>query len=491
VYAALMKRYLLAGNGINIQHGGYDCCNAAIILRALKCFKDPNFPKHIITDDPIEAKCYIGYLFLEIPRIIKGGYDRYTNSTTERESLEEFKNKYGDKKSLRITQVGFEDYYLIHDLLCHSIGIVNPERYVVREALKCCFLNAIYDNGKINILSDKFSPEFVSWLKEFDSIFTTNYDTNIEAAAGVPVLHLHGDFVTRSAVYNPDSFRNKLSDHPYKGAVIDEDYAHLYSTALTTYSGDYKQYSMQEGELANSAVEKMAIGYKDNPTVHDDVETWEGDRNVLVARMRESIILKCDNPDLKFEEPYPIQPLRDIDGELIILGLSPYNDRHLFKIINDSKVERCTFYFYDDSEQNIIKALLSNIDVQFEDVWKFWGMKSAAKSKGKATKGKRIFFKDISRARFHDYAESYRALSGSIMSDADMVRQFNTVPYHMRTQICRRIKEMEVERGRVFDQQFVLNMVDVHILAEEFSIDPAVVCCVGVDRGKNEFIRLR
>lgn len=276
-----MKQNLLVGNGINIQHGGYEFCNAAIILRALKCFKDSNFPKHIITDDPIEAKCYMGYLFIEIPRIIKGGYDRYTNSSTERDSLEEFKNKYKDKKSLKITDVGFEDYYLIHDLLCHRIGIVNPEMYTVREALRCCFLNAIYDNGEVNTLSVKYSHEFIAWLQEFDCIFTTNYDTNIEEAAKVPVLHLHGDFVTRSAVYDPDSFRNQLSDHPYEGAAIDEDYAHLYSTALTTYSGNYKQYSMQEGELANAAVMKMAIAYKENPTVHDDIDSWENDRNAL------------------------------------------------------------------------------------------------------------------------------------------------------------------------------------------------------------------
>ena len=489
-----MKRYLLVGNGINIQHGGYGFSNSSIILRTLNCFKDPNFPKHIITDDPIEAKCYIGYLFLEIPRIIRGGYDRYA-STTERDSLKEFKNKYKDKRTLKITDVGFEDYYLIHDLLCHRIGIINPERYMVREAIKCCFLNAIYDNGRVNTLSDKYSTELIAWLQGFDAIFTTNYDTNIEMATGILVFHLHGDFVARRAVYDPDSFRNLLSDHPYADSVIDEDYAHLYSTALTTYSGDYKQYSMREGELANDAVEMMANAYKENQAVRDDVDSWEGERNILVARMRESIILKCENPDLRFAEPYPIQPLRDMDGELIILGLSPYNDRHLFKIINESKVKQCTFYFYDEAEQDIIKALLPNIDVQFEDVRKFWESKNEVKintkARAKVSKGKRIVFKDISRAGFQDIAECHRALSGSIINDADMVRQFNAIPYHERTQICRRIKELETERGREPDQQFVLSIVDIHILAEEFNIDPAVVCCVGVDGGRNEFIRLR
>lgn len=488
-----MNRYLLTGNGINIQHGGYDCCNASIVLRTLECFKDPNFPKHIITDDPIEAKCYIGYLFLEIPRIIRGGYDRYATSTTERESLEEFKSKYRDKKTLKITDIGFEDYYLIHDLLCHRIGIMNPERYMVREALKCCFLNAIYDNGKVNILNDKYSPEFIVWLQGFDAIFTTNYDTNIEMATGVSVFHLHGDFITRRSVYNPGSFRNLLSDHPHAHTIIDEDYSHLYSTALTTYSGDYKQYSMQEGELANAAVEKMAIVYKENSTIHDDIDSWENDRNVLVKRMRESIIVKCENPDLRFAEPYPIQPLRDMEGELTILGLSPFNDRHLFKIINEAKIGQCIFYYYDLSEQDIIKKLLSKIEVQFVDVRKFWKSKNYVTpiSRTKVSKRKRMVFKDITREEFHHFAECHRALSGSIMSDADMVHQFNATPYHIRNQIYRQIKELQVERNREPDQQFVLTVVDIHILAEKFKIDPAVVCCIGVDHGRNEYIRLK
>lgn len=481
---------LLIGNGVNIQHGGYDFGNAAIILITLKCFKDANFPTHILTNDPIEAKCYIGYLFLEIKRVLAGKYDHYTNCTTEREALKEFKNKYKDRTSLKITDIGFEDYYLIHDLLCHRIGIDNPERYTVREAVKWCFLNAIYDGGKVNTAHNNYSAEFIEWLDSFDQIFTTNYDNNIESATGKAVFHLHGDFFTRSAVYFPDSFRNQLSDHPYESCNIDENYSHLYSTALTTYSGDYKQYVMQESELANAAVEKMATAYVENPIVQQDVDSWDNDRNELVAKMRESILLKIENPDLKFQEPYPIQPLRDMTGELVILGLSPFNDKHLFEIINGSAISKCTFYYYDEKEKDIISSLLSNFDIRFEDVRTFWRASVSAKTAPKK-KDKRITFKYITRTDFHRFAECYRGLSASILSDNDILRQFNETAYHIRVQICNRIKELKVEREYVVDQQFVLSIVDLHIIAEEFNVDPAVVCCVGVDQCKNEYIRIR
>lgn len=484
-----MIRNLVIGNGINIQHGGFDFSNTAIILRTLKCFKDPNFPKHILTDDPIEAKCYIGYLFLEIPRILSGDYDALANCSAERSSLYEFKTKYSNKASLKITDIGFEDYYLIHDLLCHRIKMGNPERYIVRESVIWCFLNAIYDNGNVNSLSDKYSEGFIRWMNAFDNIFTTNYDVNIEKATGRSVLHLHGDFVTRKSIYNPDSFRNQLSDHPIKKCVIDENYAHLYSTALSTHCGDYKRYSMDEGELANTAVEKMAIAYESNPLVRADVDSWENDRNELVARLRESILFKVENSTLKFDEAYPIRKITDMNGELIILGLSPYNDRHLFDIINKSNISKCSFYFYDESECDVIKGLLSNKVVDFEDVKKFWGV---SKSDSKKTSSKkRIVFKDVSRSDFNKFADCYRELSKSIMNDNAIVRQFNRTPYDIRAKVCNQIKEMKVERDREISQQFVLNIVDIHIIAAEFNLDPAVVCCIGVDNCKNEFIRLR
>lgn len=481
---------LLVGNGVNIQHGGYDFGNEAIILRTLKSFENPNFPKHIIASDPIEIKCYIGYLFLEIEKLLDGRYNTYTTSTVERQSLEEFKNKYKDKKSLKITDIGFEDYYLIHDLLCHKVKVGNPERYIIREALKGCFLNSIYDGGRVNTTHLNYSSAFIEWLTNYNQIFTTNYDNNIELATGKAVFHLHGDFFNRSAIYMKDSFRNQLSDCPYDKCVIDETYSHLYSTALTTYSGDYKQYSMDQGEMVNSAVEKLAIGYIENLIIKRDVDSWENDRNSLVARLQESILLKVNNPDLKFQEPYPIRPLREMIGELAILGLSPYNDRHLFKIINDSALTKCTYYYHSEKERSIISSLLTKFDVNFEDSRSLWEKGNYYKIKSKNI-NKRIKFKPTSRYSFKQIADLYRSLSASIMSDFDIINQFNGIDYSKRVKIYNRIKELEVQKDRIIDQQFVLNIIDLHIIAAEFNIDPAVVCFVGTDQCKNEFIRLK
>lgn len=65
-----------------------------------------------------------------------------------------------------------------------------------------------------------------------------------------------------------------------------------------------------------------------------------------------------------------------MQGELIIFGLSPYNDYHLFEMIDNASIEKCVFYYYDESECQRIKQLLSNLQFQnklfFESTKEFW-----------------------------------------------------------------------------------------------------------------------
>lgn len=112
---------LLVGNGINIQFNKTDYTTQQIVLRILKNCDRDDFPSHIIVNFPYLLKNYIGQLFLEARDILEDKYDNFTNCTAEDESLKSFKKQYADKiDTLRITDIGFEDYYLIHDLVCHK-----------------------------------------------------------------------------------------------------------------------------------------------------------------------------------------------------------------------------------------------------------------------------------------------------------------------------------------------------------------------------------
>ena len=368
---------ILVGNGINIQYDNTNYTTKNIVLRMLTDLDSEDYPCDYIVDDPMLLKSYMGKLFLAAREAIDGEFDRYTTCTAERDGLKDFKDRYNDKKkSLRIADIGFEDYYLIHDLLCHKIGIHNPEQFTIREALKMAYFHSIYNHGNLNLLYQQYDDKLAVFLKTFDNIFTTNYDSNLESVTGKKIYHIHGQFDRLSETYNSSSFRNHLNDNPLEGIKNEPEYQYLHSTALSTYCGDYKKYQINQNALANEAVKKMVTGYQTIESVRKDVDSWEYVDNQLTVNLGQAIKLKVANPDLHFQEDYSIKEFQEITGELSIFGLSPYNDYHLFEIINNAALEKCIFYYYNASECERIKLLLSQLNAEkkltFQSVKKFW-----------------------------------------------------------------------------------------------------------------------
>lgn len=368
---------LLVGNGINIQFNKKDYTTQQLVLRILKNCDREDFPSHIIVNFPYLLKNYIGQLFLEARDILEDKYDSYTNCFAEVESLKSFKKRYKDKINiLRITDIGFEDHYLIHDLVCHKTNTQNPKQYYIREAMRIAYLYAIYNDGKINTLYQEYPRKFIDYLIGFDNIFTTNYDLNVELATQKQVYHIHGQFDKKSDVYLLNSFRNQLPDAPIKEIEIDENYFYLYSNALTTHSGAYKELQIKQISQANSVVEKMAMAYNNDPKIKQEVDSWTIEANKLTANMGYAIQLKAVNPSLTFSDNYHFDIFKNITGTLQILGLFPWNDFHIFESVNDSDIDKCVYYYFDESECDKIKELLPELNVQgkieFLSVKAFW-----------------------------------------------------------------------------------------------------------------------
>lgn len=368
---------LLVGNGINIQFNKTDYTSQQIVLRILKNCDRDDFPSHIIVNFPYLLKNYVGQLYLESRKIILGDYDNYTFGSAEKNSLVSFKKQYTDKiNMLRITDIGFEDYYLIHDLVCHKMKVYNPEQFYIRESMKVAYLYSIYNDGKINLLYKNYPRLFIEFLLKFDNIFTTNYDSNIELATGKEIFHIHGQFDKKSDVYIASSFRNQLPDAPIKEIDVDENYFYLYSNALTTHCGAYKEFQLKQHSQANSCVEKMALAYNTDSKIKQEVDGWIHNTNTLTANLGYAIQLKASNSSLTFTDNYHFDKFKSISGTLEILGLSPWNDFHIFESINLADLKECVYYFFDISECNIIRNILPTLfeqgKLKFESVETFW-----------------------------------------------------------------------------------------------------------------------
>ena len=85
------------------------------------------------------------------------------------------------------------------------------------------YFHSIYNHGKLNLLHKEYSLGLVDYLKSFDNIFTTNYDSNLESATGKEIYHIHGQFDKLSETYNPTSFRNHLNDNHLKGYLTNQN----------------------------------------------------------------------------------------------------------------------------------------------------------------------------------------------------------------------------------------------------------------------------
>lgn len=370
-------KHLLVGNGINIQFNSIDYTTQQIVLRILKNCDREDFPSHIIVDFPYLLKNYLGQLFLEARKVIGGQYDQYANCSAERASLKSFHEQYASQiRTLRMTDIGFEDYYLLHDLCCHKVGIENPEQFCVREALRISYLFAIYNDGKVNELYRLYPEKFVNYLRQFDSIFTTNYDSNVDLVVDNPVYHIHGQFDRLSAVHDSTSFRNQLPDAPIKEYVVDSQYFYLYSNALSTHCGEYKEFQVKQYSLANSAIEKLATAYLIDERVKACVDSWTKETNTITANVGYAVQMKAKYPGLTFTNDYHFEKLSNITGELVILGLSPWNDFHIFETIDNSKIDSCTFFYFSEEQCEKVGNLLPIIKrrgaLYFSSVQEFW-----------------------------------------------------------------------------------------------------------------------
>ncbi|MGM1022996.1 MAG: hypothetical protein ACQEXV_21410 [Bacillota bacterium] len=362
---------MLIGNGITIQFGGSEYLNSNILRRAIENIRQGNYPKEIY---PKELEMWFPVLFEELKLILIGEYDKYVVTQSDIQILSDLKLRYRKiKRNDTYDSIGFEDYFFVHNLVCLKTGTKNPDKFNTREGLRVCLLDSIYNQGKILEIYKNYPDKLKPFLMEFDKIFTTNYDNNIESFLGKEVYYLHGAFHILQEVYDPESFRNQLSDRPIEGANFISEYIHLYSNALTSYSGSIKGLVMTMNVSANESVTKLAEGYTTRPDIADEIEKWKDSDSALVRNLYEATKLKTKNANLKFSEYYPLKDFSSIQDSITIIGLSPNNDSHIIDAVNNNnELSEITYYYYDRSEANRVRNLFSKkkvITLSVRDLW--------------------------------------------------------------------------------------------------------------------------
>lgn len=360
---------ILIGNGINIQFSNNEYCNNNIIRRALSNLYNNNYNPRLY---PHEIGDWLFQLHSIYSNLLNGSYDKHAFTSYEQNSLNSFKKRYKHLgNNLLIDEIGFEDYFIIHEIFCRSEKKYFIKRHDKREFLRRLFLDSIYNAGKVQNIYENYSIKFKRFLNNYHLIFTTNYDMNIENFSTKKVLYLHGAFHIIDEIYNPKSFKNKLSNAPIKKTPIISGNEFAFSNALISHSGQSKIHKMLLHSQANNAISQFADGLDKNKI---NINSWTDSDNITLKSFGEAIKLKSKNPNESFEEYYPIKEFKKLKDTIDIIGLSPNNDNHIFEMIDDNQtIKHVTFYYYTKQEIDTVKSLLKNrLNVKFKSVKEFW-----------------------------------------------------------------------------------------------------------------------
>lgn len=349
-------RSILIGNGFNINFGGAAYTNQFIIKRIMF---NARAKKYDMLFDGQVTGDEIAEIFLQLAKwtndIAGGKYDDII-PPEDMSVLEDFKSRYSWNLE-HYYDVGLEDWLFILRVYFLSNRDIAKEWIPARIGLERMILDAIYNDGDIQNLHTVMGKSVKRWLKEYDNIFTLNYDNNIEDLTQKTVFHLHGDFRTPANSEDPHTLLGYSRTQTGQSVVV-PGFEHCYCNALLDYAGEHKFAVAEALEKGEEGLLNLAKADIISP--------------MLPAPIANLIQLHQEHPELIFGVPYHFREFEELTGELHIVGMSPNNDAHIFRLIDKSTVEKVVFYGYSESEMNGRLPIRQEVEYKSvkEDLWR-------------------------------------------------------------------------------------------------------------------------
>lgn len=364
----VIENNVLIGNGINIAFSeNDDYKNFKIIERLMENLEtrryDEVFAHSIEPNELTEFLTYLNQIFKDM--LVGIEYLRYTTTENELRTLIEMSQRYKGKLK-GVIDVGMEDYFFAVKIIFNRVGDDKTPLEALNLGLRYLFLDAIYNDGKIERLYTKMNC-YKDELQGYKNIFTINYDTNLDKLVDKEVYHLHGSFGVLEDKYKADTILGYINQKRDNPNVMVKDMEHIYCNGIMSYAGDKKLDSMELHSKLNLAVNELVARLKD-PL---DIEAHEQYNSINREEIKEPLEAKLRHSDLKYSE-YPLQEFKSISGVLSIIGMSPNNDSHIFGMINENPNIKKIIYYYASNEDRINAQRVIEKRLELRDVFKYW-----------------------------------------------------------------------------------------------------------------------
>lgn len=213
-----------------------------------------------------------------------------------------------------------------------------------------------------------------SLFNQFDTIFTVNYDCNVEMIAEKPIYYLHGDFNTLHDQYNPGTLLGRMYFERDTLNPVTEKLNHIYCNGIMGFSGSFKEKVMDIFENGHFGIEQLLqkINKGLSPEDEEKLEEMKKSEDDKLVFGYDLIQTKKKYPDLYLHQ-YPSNVFKNISGEICIVGLSPNNDEHIWKMLQkNAGLQRIIYYYKSEQDKISVENLYSEMDIITIPVERFW-----------------------------------------------------------------------------------------------------------------------
>jgi ribosomal protein S6 len=370
----MQVKNILIGNGINIAFSNNDDYKNYKIIERLS--------KYLCTnryDDVFQGSITSGELQTVLTELnnffktmLKGvAALRLTQDEDELKTLIDIARRYQGKPQ-DILNVGIEDYFFVMKLVFNKVGDEATPINALYDGLKWLFLDAIFNDGEIEKLYTRMGT-FAKELERYNKIFTVNYDTNLDRLTDKTVYHLHGRFDVLDDTYRIDTIIGYLAQMKPNPPTVVSGMEHLYCNAIMGFSGQQKMNTMSIYSNGNMALDNLILRLKNPLDIeaqqkYEQLKTSTSENDIYAFQ---SINARLEHPGLRNSE-YPIDKFNLASGELHIIGMSPNNDSHIFRLINENpNISRVVYFSASDDDSFAAQKVIKK-PIQLRNVFKYW-----------------------------------------------------------------------------------------------------------------------
>ncbi|WP_411680066.1 hypothetical protein [Clostridium thailandense] len=369
--------------------------------------------------------------FIEIANdILSGNYDQLED-TDDQEAIVDFKSRY----KLPITkyyEIMLEDWFLLIRLFFIANPDLQYEWKSVKQGFERMILDAIYNDGMITKVYESMNKKVKQFFSQFDYVFSLNYDNNIELLTKRDVMHLHGDYSVPADSENPCTVEGFIRQQERKLVAIKE-FQHCFCNALLDYSGELKYKHAKN--IQNVAAEMnrwLELSRSDETEYNKQIELLK-EKNSYAFQYINTYV---QNPALKIGTDYHFNALSNLNGELYIIGLSPSNDSHIFRCINESDVESVCYYCYTEPDVTIPITKPYKI----KSVQELWRRLDAENRKYNCN------YPIPNNQEVDKFIEVFNALSFDPISKQQIIDEVNSIPQFEAYRLCKNVRKELLEQ---------------------------------------------